>query len=270
MHRTPRIARKSLVACALSALVVLPVVASAFVQRARPAINPKLRNELVRLGRQAKRLSSERKEGLTSLTSSSMTAVPQGNASSIFTNAAATDQASIIGYFAGEKMAIVKIGLPFLKPEFIGKQLRTVGSLFPDTGAEKLAQETATKIESGKFDEAEVNKNIDTLVGALSMNYSKKGEAANFNFQAGSTMGVATVLAVLYGVEDFDMQKQVKNTFAKVMEDAKTVAKQPAGDLQDAPKNAFMTFTQAKISDQDTAFAAIKPVDDAYIAALTE
>ena len=150
----------------------------------------------------------------------------------------------------------------------LGKDLRFIASLYEDTKIEELALDAAKKVESGKYDQEEVGKTVETMTSLLSDAYTKRNEASAFNFRAGTSIGYATVLGYLYVARPSSEFKTIQDIMKKVQDGAKDVAKSPSGDLPDAPKKAFMAFTEASMIDADSTSESVDAVNKAYIALL--
>ncbi|RYG32463.1 hypothetical protein EON81_20605 [bacterium] len=261
MIRNPRTA-----ALTLTSLIVAPVLATAAVQR-MSVIDGKTTAAITKLARKSRNLSSEKKEALTTASASATFAPVKNNAASIFTNTA-TDKASVYGYFTASKLAEVKLGLPFLNDALLGKDLRFIASLYEDTKIEELALDAAKKVESGKYDQEEVGKTVETMTSLLSDAYTKRNETSAFNFRAGTSVGYATVLGYLYIARPASEFKTIQDIMKKVQEGAKDVAKSPSGELPEAPKKAFVAFTEASMIDAESTSESIDGVNKAYIALL--
>ena len=193
-----------------------------------------------------------------------------GDQSTLLARVPAAERDAVRAFFKGELISIVKVGMPFLRRDFLASQMNLVGSIYKDQGdAEGAAEmDRIAGLLASKENDAEVNNFLDGLLTLLPVVYGAGKEAESFSFHAGTNVGMATVLAVLYGVDDKTMKSQVASSFTTLLSEAKTTAKRPSGELSAGLKTPFVAFSEATITDQSTAFAAIKPVDDAYIGAL--
>ncbi|RYG84525.1 hypothetical protein EON77_06500 [bacterium] len=266
MHRRTQIAT-----LALTALIVVPALSlAARTQRTTPATSPQLKAQISALGKSAKRLSAAQKGAVQSrLASGTQDVKIDMSAKSLFSSAA-TDQAAIITYFATQKLASMKVGLQIIDkplPAFI-KDLRFVGSLYEDTPIASVANDTADNMEKGPYDIEKAKKNVDVMITAIGRAADKSGTGAMYHFESGFNVGVTLMVSNLLEVDSLEMKKVGRDLLKSNMAEAGKIVAGAPSEVDADIKTAFTTYSQAKITDSDSASEAVDPLNKVYVGKL--